>query len=306
MRQWGKTYQHRFHIYEDIRESLDLGTDNGIQLEINLNRDQKCSLQMALENYIITTLNSFYDKKFDLGNFNFLVDYRDDILGLPNRTPNGAFYPKKENIKEYNTLQSIVNSTIVETGLIDQIESYDICTVRIVDGRRTDLDKRNSATVKLHSDAWSGQYGDAMVTTALLGDETTSLEFWKPIGMRDEFYDTLPNYEDGTNLYDYPEYLGKLNFGCMTIFDHQCLHRTLKEDGGLRVSIDFSIKLACTELLDKNIGGRNVKHRPKEEVLKIGDETSVEASETLQECYERFKNDKYDGVATSHINDVVK
>ena len=124
-------------------------------------------------------------------------------------------------------------------------------------------------------------------------------------GMRDEFYDTLPNYENGTNLYDYPEYLGKLKFGCMTIFDHQCLHRTLKEDGGLRVSIDFSIKLACTELLDKNTGGRNVKHRPKEEVLKIGDETSVEASETLQECYERFKNDKYDGVATSHINDIV-
>ena len=41
-------------------------------------------------------------------------------------------------------------------------------------------------------------------------------------------------------------------------------------------------------------------------MLKIGDETSVEASETLQECYKRFKNDKYDGVTTSHINDVVK
>ena len=82
MRQWGKTYQRRFHIYEDIRKSLDLGVDNGIQLEINLNRDQECSLQMALENYIITTLNSFYDKKFKKGNTNFLVDYRDEILGL--------------------------------------------------------------------------------------------------------------------------------------------------------------------------------------------------------------------------------
>ena len=180
-----------------------------------------------------------------------------------------------------------------------------MCTVRIVDGRRTDLDKRNSATVKLHSDAWSGQYGDAMVTTALLGDKTTSLEFWKPIGMRDEFYDTLPNYEDGTNLYDYPEYLGKLNFGCMTIFDHQCLHRTLKEDGGLRVSIDFSIKLACTELLDKNVYLKDVKHRPKEEVLKVGNETLVEATETLQECYDKFKNDKYDKIPTAHINDVI-
>ena len=42
------------------------------------------------------------------------------------------------------------------------------------------------------------------------------------------------------------------------------------------------------------------------DILKIGKETFVEATETLEECYKRFKNDKYDGVPTSYIHDTIK
>ena len=41
-------------------------------------------------------------------------------------------------------------------------------------------------------------------------------------------------------------------------------------------------------------------------MLKIGKETFVEATETLEECYNRFKDDKYDKVAVSHINDIIR
>jgi hypothetical protein len=52
--------------------------------------------------------------------------------------------------------------------------------------------------------------------------------------------------------------------------------------------------------------GTVVQHRETGEMLKIGKEIFIEATETLEECHNRFKNDKYDKVAVSHINDIIK
>ena len=294
---------NRASLYDDIRDNCNINIDNGIQLEIDLNWQQISMLKLSVENYILKTLESYYGRKFERENF--LITYKDDILNLPNRTPNGAFYPKVENIEQYNIIQKIINMCVIETKLVDQLESFDISTIRIVDGNRTDLDERNAATVKLHSDAWSGQYGDAMVTTAVLGDESTSLEFHQPIGMKPNFFDTQPNYDVGIDNFEDSKLLGNLRFDHMTIFDHSCLHRTIKNNGGLRVSIDFSIKLKSTNLIDKNKSGREVTHRPIQDTLDIGRKIFIKATETLEECYDRFKNDKYDKVAVSHISDVI-
>ena len=40
-------------------------------------------------------------------------------------------------------------------------------------------------------------------------------------------------------------------------------------------------------------------------MLKVGKETLVEATETLEECYSRFKDDKYDKVPVSYIHDTI-
>ena len=298
--------EQREKLYDDIRDNCDVVVDNGVQLEINLNQSQIITLKLAIENYVLTTLESYYGKKFERKNF--LVKNRDDILNLPNRTPNGAFYPKVENIEEYNIIQSIVNDILNENDLINQLSSYDVCTVRVVDGEITDLDERSAATTKLHSDAWSGHKGDAILTIALLGDETTSLEFHKVVGgVSPSFFETQPNYEEGLHLFHDCELLGKLKFNNITIFDHACLHRTSKENGGLRVSIDFGITLSTSKGVDKkNKFGRDVEHRSIDEMLKIGKKTFVEATETLEECYNRFKDDKYDKVAVSHINDIIR
>ena len=298
--------EQREKLYDDIRDNCDVVVDNGVQLEINLNQSQIITLKLAIENYVLTTLESYYGKKFERKNF--LVKNRDDILNLPNRTPNGAFYPKVENIEEYNIIQSIVNDILNENDLINQLSSYDVCTVRVVVGDISDLDVRSAAPTKLHSDAWSGHKGDAILTIALLGDETTSLEFHKVVGgVSPSFFETQPNYEEGLHLFDDCELLGKLKFNNITIFDHACLHRTSKENGGLRVSIDFGITLSTSKGVDKkNKFGRDVEHRSIDEMLKIGKETFVEATETLEECYNRFKDDKYDKVAVSHINDIIR
>ena len=299
-------FQYRKNIYDDVSSNCDVSVDNGIQLELPLAPQHVSMLKLSLENYILKTLESYYGGKFERDNF--LVEYKDDILNLPNRTPNGAFYPKVENIEQYNIIQKTINFILVETNLINQLKSYDVCSVRIVDGKITDLDSRQAATVRLHSDAWSGHKGDAIITIGILGDESTSLEFNKVVGdVFPSFFETQPNYKSGLSLFDEYEYLGNLKFNTITIFDHTCLHRTIKSGGGLRVSLDFGVTFnKSSGVKKKTISGRDVEHHEIDEMLKIGKETFIEATETLKECYNRFKNDKYDKVAVSHINDVIK
>ena len=299
--------EQREKLYDNIRSNCDVTTDNGVQLEINLNQTQLITLKLATENYILKTLESYYERKFKRKNF--LVESRDDILNLPNRTPNGAFYPKVENIEEYNIIQSVVNDILDENGLINQLSSYDVCTVRVVDGVLNELDNRMSSTTKLHSDAWSGHNGDAILTMGLLGDATTSLAFNRVIEVEnsDSFFETQQDYASGLGMIEKYEKIKNLEFNNMTIFDHACLHKTIKDNGGLRVSIDFGITTKKSKGIDKkNPLDKNVVHKDIKEVLEIGHTKKLTATETLKECYERIKNDNYESVPKAHVSDNIE
>ena len=297
----------RTNIYDDIRLNCDVITDNGVQLELSLTWQHVSMLKLSLENYILKTLESYYERKFKRKNF--LVESRDDILNLPNRTPNGAFYPKVENIEEYNIIQSVVNDILDENGLINQLSSYDVCTVRVVDGVLNELDNRMSSTTKLHSDAWSGHNGDAILTMGLLGDATTSLAFNRVIEVEnsDSFFETQQDYASGLGMIEKYEKIKNLEFNNMTIFDHACLHKTIKNNGGLRVSIDFGITTKKSKGIDKkNPLDKNVVHKDIKEVLEIGHTKKLTATETLKECYERIKNDNYESVPKAHVSDNIE
>lgn len=299
-------FEIRKSIYDDIRDNCNVITDNGIQLEVGLTSQQNSMLRMTLERYILKTLEAYYDRFFE--SENFLIKYKDDILNLPNRTPNGAFYPKKENIEEYNTVQKIVNTCMIDNKLTEQLDSFDVSTIRIVDGTKSELDDRMSSTTKLHSDAWSGHNGDAILTIGLLGDETTGLEFNKVTEVNSEsFFETQQDYESGMKVVKGYEKIKNLEFNNMTIFDHACLHRTLKNNGGLRVSIDFGISTKKSKGIDKkNPLEKNVVHKDIQEVLNIGHTKKLTATETLKECYERIKNDNYESVPKAHVSDNIK
>ncbi|BCV08220.1 MAG: hypothetical protein CM15mL4_2890 [uncultured marine virus] len=62
-------FEIRKSIYDDIRKNCNLITDNGIQLEIDLNSQQTSMLQLSVENYILKTLESYYEMKFERENF---------------------------------------------------------------------------------------------------------------------------------------------------------------------------------------------------------------------------------------------
>ena len=299
-------FEIRKSIYDDIRKNCNLITDNGIQLEIDLNWQQISMLQLSVENYILKTLESYYEMKFERGNF--LVEYKDKVLGLPNRTPNGAFYPKAENIEQYNVIQKIVNTCMLDTKLADQLESFDVSTIRIVDGTPSDLDDRMSSTTKLHSDAWSGHNGDAILTIGLLGDENTSLEFNEVLEVEsNSFFETQQDYASGMKMVKKYKKIKNLEFDNMTIFDHACLHRTIKDNGGLRVSIDFGITTKKSKGIEKkNPLDKNVVHKSIQDVLDIGHVKQLKATETLKECYERIKNENYTSVPNAHVSDNIE
>ena len=303
--------KNRTKIYDEIRRNCNINTDHGIYLDIKLEDSDYDKLKLVVSKYITVTLDSYYkDKVFDYNN-DFLVKYKEEILNLPNRTPNGAFYPKLENIKQYNKIQSTVNDILIKNNLVNYLNSFDVCTVRIMEGDNYEKDERNTSTTILHSDAWPGHDGDAILTVGLLGDETTSLEFNKPVGkISDDFFDAQVNYLTGLDTFEDVELIGNLKFGYFTIFDHGCIHRTIKSGGGLRVSLDFGIVVKNSEGIRKLFKydedkrkGRKVTHSNINETLKIGKETFIEATETLDECYNRFKDDNYDKIPVSHISD---
>ena len=304
----------RSKIYDEVRKYCSVDFDNGVQLEIKIKEDLFVKLKNKIKNYIFVTLESFYKNKEFTMSDDFLLNYEDDILNLPNRTPSGAFYPKVENIKEYNEVQSVVNDIVLDTKYFNTLHSLDMCTVRIQDGKWLDTDKRPSATTRLHSDAWPGHNGDAITTIGIMGDEDTTLEFNKPIGkISDKFFDTQKSYSDGLKLFEDVELIGNLKFGYLTIFDHACLHRTCKNGNNLRVSIDFGVitsnSFGCRKDFGKEtIGklGKNISYQDKDKVIKIGKESFLKATETLQECYDKYKNDKYDKKPSTHITDNLK
>ena len=63
------------------------------------------------------------------------------------------------------------------------------------------------------------------------------------------------------------------------------------------------VSKSASKRTKKKRRGRKVVHRTIKETLKIGKETFVEATETLDGCYNRYKNDNYGEKPLSHISD---
>ena len=305
--------KEREKLYDDIRRECKVSFDGGVCVEIKLQEDESKKLKSLVENYILKTLESFYGTSYNRENF--LVEYYDDILELPNRTPNGAFYPKVENIDEYNEIQSHVNDILINSNLVNQFDSFDLTTVRIVDGRKSKADSRLSATSRVHSDAWAGHNGDAILTIGVLGDETTSLEFNKIVGeVKPSFFETQHDYASASNLFEGYELISNLKFDTITIFDHACLHKSILADGDIRVSIDFGIivnnpnSLYYSTKTRDNVNLENYRNEYFEIEMfkKLGHEMFIYTDETLEDSRKKYSGENQEKYIKAKIKIVNK
>jgi len=139
---------------------------------------------------------------------------------------------------------------------LSYVDSIDLPTVRFKPGAKKFHPNRPYATQKLHSDAWVGQYGDAIISYGAYGDaESSGVEFFLPEKVSKDYLKKLDNYDFGNQLYQGLKPLGKMKIGKASVFDHSVLHRTMCEvDGGPRISIDLGIVMKC----DKTLPSRNV------------------------------------------------
>ena len=293
--------QKRTNLYDEIRENCKLERDHGIYFDIKLPDGDYMRLMNSVTSYIAETLLAAHPEQDFVIDGDFLVKYEKQILNLPNRTPNGAFHPKKENIVQYNELQRNIVSALKNVGIVDSFLAVQPCTVRVMSGKSGDLDHtRPLATTKLHSDAWASHVGDAILGVALIGDPSTKLEFYEPVNVTSDFFLPLSNYDEGLKKFGDKNFLGCARMGYVNVFDHACLHRTSLNEGGIRVSFDFGVITNNPNSLYYDVLKREKTHLEdyryeyldKDVYCKLGESLFISVEETLEQAQQRYSNPK--------------
>ena len=176
----------------------------------------------------------------------FFDIYMDDILKLPNITPNGLILPKVENIAAYNQFFLAINNAFSKIGIDEHIDKMQFpINIRLQTGKLDkELSRRPRASTKYHSDIWAGDPLNSVLSFLnLVGDpvKISGIEFFKT----DNFPKKLVKlFED----YDEAKYIAKESEKLSTLFDNSgwffsdayLMHRTTKNNGeGIRISADF-------------------------------------------------------------------
>jgi hypothetical protein len=165
-----------------------------------------------------------------------------------NKTPNGILLPKAEFQREFNDLHRAFASWIASLGIDDLIyQVFCPLTVRLVRGKvLPQVEARPFASNKLHTDIWAGDPADTVaMLLPIAGDiERTTIEFFHPPNDFEEKYlKVFDGYEAAKELVGrclpYP---AAPRLGYAYFFDALILHRTVRRQGGARISIDCRIR----------------------------------------------------------------
>tara|TARA_B100000963_G_scaffold360310_1_gene390696 strand:+ start:11058 stop:11960 length:903 start_codon:yes stop_codon:yes gene_type:complete len=238
-------YKHRKIIYEKLRNSKYVKDDKDILIKFRLNNFSKeiGTIKKKIETIILKSLKEVHKRKFKTNN-NFLKKYYKEIISLPNITPNGAFQPKKEIIKEYNSFHKSIIKLLKKLGLFKNIERAMHIVIRIKKGSESNSVKNRSyATNKIHSDAWSGMAMDSVLMIMLFGDiNNNTVDCYKPINFNKNILKKLKKFDQGKNYYEKIEHITKINKNELVVFDQLCLHKSsITKNAGPRISVDLGI-----------------------------------------------------------------
>lgn len=198
-------------------------------------------LENAVTTFILASLRFSCDRDFPYRP-DFLTAYAPEIAALPNITPNGACYAKRETVLEFNLMHRELANACRDSGVLQHLRMLTPSSLRVMIGTSTrDKEARPYSTAKLHSDAWIGHQSDGIASLFVMGDvESTRLEFFEPVDPSAKFFDELTDYEQGHQRYrDLLPYPVKPTPGDLYLFDRLALHQTVRAQGGIRLSIGF-------------------------------------------------------------------
>lgn len=275
-------------------KGLNNYTDNSLPGLVYFYNADFTLLKDAIQTYLEKTLSIWYNKPYVIRTDKQLHNSIKDIMGLPNLTPNGNIIPKKETAKYYTKIQQEVNNCLKQLNIFHKIDKF-VCTNIMVKFPINDskILNRPHYTGKMHSDAWPGHVGDAIMMAGILGDiEGSTVEYFKPINPHDNFLELASSYDEGNTRYDDIEYIGKMVSNKFVVMDQACLHRTkFLNNSKTRVSINFGALMMNS--INKDIATTKRwedSYFSNSMFDKLGTDYVLEVDETLQECHDKYKS----------------
>lgn len=240
-----------------ILKHLKITRDFPLVKEVALDPALFSVLRLTTLQYLIASLRLSYPGRTFDWRPDILEVYRQDILGLVNRTPNGKLSAKKETALEINMVQQASELIFQSLGMDTHAERMQLpVTVRVQDGapNRT-VDGRPYATSKMHADIWTGEPSICVpMIIPVAGDlERSGLEFYETaIPDLSKFAKIFKDYSDTESfIHAAKKYDCPLRLGHVYVFDAYCLHKSMKNDGGIRISIDF--RFTCRERIPSDV-----------------------------------------------------
>jgi hypothetical protein len=235
--------ENRKKVYENFPiENLNANS-SGIVLFYDIDDSDYDTLTKATQNFLCKSLSLVHGREF-VWTDNFLEENDALIQALPNKTPNGVIFPKKETVSEFVEFQQAVNNILTNLEIYPHIKKLVIPNIRyksIIEPEGAKI--RPYYTGKIHSDAWVGHQGDSVFLIGVLGDiDNNTVEFNEPINVQDNYLHKAESFDEGNTRYESLKYLGKLTKQKLGVMDHACAHRTLISEGsGPRISLDIAV-----------------------------------------------------------------
>jgi hypothetical protein len=201
-------------------------------------------VQTAAAAYVWHSLSQAYPRRaFELST-RVLEQYSDDILALPNRTPNGLLLARRETFLSFNLVQQALAAAIREMKLDRLFEAFQSpCNIRIVSGDASAMaDSRPYASSKIHTDVWYGEpLRSILFNLPVLGNSSAvAMEFFEPDNFPVELQKPLADYNDGQKVSERAERLPmQFDIGVLYMSDSLSLHQTVRRKPGIRLSLDW-------------------------------------------------------------------
>lgn len=289
--------QGRDQLLARLCENVQIKHDFPLIKSTQLDKGLFDAAQRAAGEFIWSTMRaSGMNPEFT--DFEDLINrYGGEILRLPPVTPNGVIRPKQETSVAFNLLQQRVADIVKSLGIDDKVfKMRSPHSIRIVESNAPDwVVNRPRANNIMHSDFWTGGCCDLALLLPLFGDVINSgLKFAEPKGFDMSFLQELPEYKKGSTLYqDSLAYDLTLEKGCLFFQDIFCLHGTWRNNGGYRVSMDWTVQTDQYGPIEKRHSSKVLEtdnHFSMKDWYKMGTNALYFDNETMAECQNRFEN----------------
>ena len=191
--------------------------------------------------------HSFPKKQYSLNNKIF-YDHLEDILKLPNRTPNGMIVPYFENFKSYNLIHDTLSTILEKNGFIDHFsEIQSTFKIRVISNKiKGKAVNRETSSFKIHTDIWSSEpISHLLINIPILGNsKEIGINFFHPEQDLSGFNMSLDNYGKAENLLKkIKPYKMLFNKGLMFFSDAYALHQTFVSQKIARKKIDGRLSI---------------------------------------------------------------